>query len=139
MRKLDYIIRRIPDYPDDGTHMQVHWDLPIEVVKGVDGFVYYSPKGEERHYNRRLRDKSPIDQRWIAGVSSDFELGTIDSETINRILQKVVHKDLEKVLQHCVKVYKKILQEELKYLELPLKGVVDVSLAEIPNKKRYKV
>jgi hypothetical protein len=45
MRKLDYIIRRIPDYPDDGTHMQVHWDLPIEVVKGVDGFVYYSPKG----------------------------------------------------------------------------------------------
>ena len=120
MKEISYSVSNLEGYPWDGKHQHVIWDLPIKVVKGVDTFVYYDSKGKERWYNKRALGTSPIDQRWFAYVDRTFHMTSLDSEDINRLLSKVVHNDLTKVVEHCIKVYKKVLKAELKHLSLPL-------------------
>lgn len=120
MDKNSYSVSNIEGYPWDGKHQQVIWDLPIKVVKGVDTFMYYDSKGKERWYNKRALGTSPIDQRWFAYVDRTFHMTSLDSEDINRMLSKVVHKDISKVLKHCIKVWKKVMRTELEYLNRPL-------------------
>ena len=140
MGEISYHVSNLPTYPWNGKHQTVHWDLPIQITKGEDRFLYYNHKGEEKLYNERKRDNSPIDQRWIAFVDRDFCLATIDSEDFNKLLHKVVHKDLTKVLTHCIKVYKKAIRAELEYLKQPLQNdLVDASPTENPVVTKYKV
>ena len=140
MSEISYSVSNIETYPWNGKHQIVRWDLPIEVTKGTDRFTYYNHKGEEKLYNERKRDNSPIDQRWIAFFDGTFDFATIDSEDLNMLLHKVVHKDLTKVLEHCIKVYKKVLRQEIEFLKNPLQAeLVDTSPSESPIVTKYKV
>lgn len=140
MGEINYHVTNIETYPWNGKHQRVIWDLPIDITKGMDRFTYYNHKGEEKCYNDRPRDNSPIDQRWIAFVDREFCLSTIGSEDFNMLLHKVVHKDLTKVLTHCISVYKKVLRKELEFLKfkIPKTEIVDKSPSENPLVTRYK-
>lgn len=101
---MEYSIVTIEDYPDNGKHQECVIDLPFEIRKGEDGYVYWDEKGEEKKYN--LSDK--IDERWIVNLTDEA------SYSLKEMFKIKCHKDLNLILLYCLKLYLKSLELEIK-------------------------
>lgn len=118
----NYCIYAIPNYPDDGKHLECIIDLPFEIRKGEDGY-YYKKKGKEYKYN--LFKGNKIDNRWICWLDKSRE-GV--NPSLIKIFEIQVGKDLDKIVDYCFNIYEKSLQLELKRLK-KLKSELDEKTA----------
>jgi hypothetical protein len=101
-----YNIITIQDYPGDGKHQECYINLPFQIRKGEDGYCWMDKKGKEHKYNL-YEDGNKVDDRWIIDLTNDASFALED------IFEIKVDKDIEKIIQYCVNIYRKSLEIEL--------------------------
>jgi len=111
---MKYSIKTIKTYPDDGNHKEVVIDLPFYISRGLDSFTYIGSTGKEKEYNSCKSSKT--DRRWIVLLKEGA------NPSLKKIFNIRLDKDLDKILDYCMKIYKKSLIEEISRLERELKG-----------------
>lgn len=104
----------LPTYPDDGNHLECDIGLPFEIRKGEDGYYYLQKSGKERKYN--LPSYNKIDDRWIVNLKGDKA-----SPSLIQMFDIKVNRDLDKIIDYCVNLYKKSLVAELERIKKELK------------------
>jgi hypothetical protein len=109
-------IYNLAHYPDNGDHQECDIGLPFEIVKGRDGYYWTDRKGIKHTYNILKSNKTT--NKWIVHL----KVGA--NESLFKIFNIMVNKDVDKIIEYCRKIYKKSLimeiarlQEELKTLE----------------------
>jgi hypothetical protein len=111
---MEKTIYTITDYPDNGDHQECDIGLPFEIRKGEDGYFWTDKKGKKCSYNIFKSDK--IDNRWIVHLTEDANKSLIN------IFEIKMNKDLNKIIDYCVSLYKKSLSMEIKRLTQELKS-----------------
>ena len=101
---IDYEIIPLKNYPDNGKHQRCVTELPFDITKGEDRFCYEDKDGKRHHYN----SGEETDERWIVFVSASQS-----NISLKKIFKIKVNKDLNVILDYCVKIYKKSLEMEL--------------------------
>ena len=107
---MDYTIGTIKNYPDDGKHMECFNNTPFEIRKGEDAYEY-TIKGVKKTYNYR-NSSDKIDERWIVNLKTEKA-----SLSLKKIFEIKLHKDLDKILKYCDKLYQTSLKLELKNIK----------------------
>jgi hypothetical protein len=105
----NYTIETLPNYPDNGKHLECYIDLPFNIRKGEDGYHWKDKKGNEHTYN--LNKSGKVDERWIVHLSR------FCNTSLEEIFEIKVNKDLDKILSYCLRIYKKSLTMELKRIK----------------------
>lgn len=108
----NYYITVIDNYPDNDKHLECHIPLPFQIRKGEDGYYYFDRKRVEHKYNI-FKSEDKIDDRWIVHIDGDAPGA---NESLEKIFNIMVSKDLDKIVDYCFDVYEKSLQMELKRL-----------------------
>ena len=93
---MKYEIKPLRNYPDNGKHLYVSWNIPVMIAKGEDTW-FYMDKNKEKETKSYL---------WVVYEYETF----IDIKTKQ-------FKDVEDAIAYAVKHYKKYLLAELKKLE----------------------
>ena len=107
---MEYYITDIKHYPDDGNHQECIIDLPFEIRRGEDGYVYHDKKGVEHKYNMRNK----LDKRWVVHLTDT------SNESLSKLFEIKCNKDLTVILNYCIRLYKKSLKMELKRVSTKL-------------------
>lgn len=112
-----YSINTISDYPDNGKHMECEISLPFDIRKGEDAYEY-TIKGISKMYNV-FKSETKIDDRWIVHLKEQ------SNESLEKIFEIKLNKDLYVILSYCKKIYIKSLKMEIKRIQLDLKKIND--------------
>jgi len=112
MKDIEKSFFTIPNYPDDGNHIECEIELPFEIRKGEDGYFWNDKNGKERSYNIFKSDK--IDDRWIVHLTEDA------NKSLQQIFEIKVNKSLDKIIDYCITVYVKSLKMEIKRINKEL-------------------
>lgn len=102
---MKYKIINIPNYPKDGNHQEVLWDLPFEIRKGEDGY-YFTVDGKGHTYNM---GKTPT-TKWIVNLKPNA------SDSLKKIFKIRTAFECEKLIEYCIPLYKQSLQMEIRRL-----------------------
>lgn len=120
MKKIEYKLLTMYQYPDDGNHLEcwvdVPFNFPFEIRKGEDMYWYTDRKGKEKVYNGYKSDK--IDKRWIVNLFTEEA-----SASLNEIFDIKVSKDLNKIIKYCIDIYKKSLVMEEARIQQELNNI----------------
>lgn len=103
---MEYSIKTIETYIDNGKHQECDINLPFEIRKGEDGYHYYNKKGKEYKYNL-FKNENKIDERWIVHLKKQA------NESLEKIFEIKVNKDLNKIIEYAINVYRKSLKLEI--------------------------
>ena len=115
----NYKLKTIHQYPDNGKHLECFIALPFQIRKGEDGYWYNNKKGKECTYNiymdknKNRIDCTKTDERWIVHLDSSYG----SNRSLFDIFEIKVNKDLDKIVDYCLKIYEKSLKLELKRLK----------------------
>jgi len=109
---MKYEIKNLKDYPNDGNHQEVVWDLPFEIRKGEDGY-WFTVDGKERIYNM---GKTPT-SKWIVNLKPNA------SDSLKKIFKIRLSFEYEKLIEYCIPLYKQSLQMEIKRLTKELESL----------------
>lgn len=104
----NYNIITIKNYPDDGKHQVCNLDIPIVITKGEDPFHWIDNKGVEHLYGSYT---GKVDERWICYLYGETRTGI--NPSLKKIWENKVNKDLDKIVDYCLKVYRKSLALEM--------------------------
>lgn len=99
---MKYEIKTMKNYPEDGKHQEVVWDLPFEIRRGEDGY-WYTVDGKERTYNMGKTTTS----KWIVNLKSNA------SDSLKKIFKIRTALEYEKLIEYCIPLYKQSLQMEI--------------------------
>lgn len=111
--KTKYEIKNIKNYPENGKHQECITNLPFDITKGLDSFIYYKHQSDKdyKEYNSEKRCGDKVDNRWIATLNSSA------NESLKECFSVKLHKDLDKVLVWCERCYILSLEMEIKRLK----------------------
>ena len=109
-------ISNMPKYPKNGEHQvcDIYLDgirLPFDIGKGRDEYWWVDDKGKEHQYNGGPR----VTKKWICHVYED------GNKSLLKIFRVKQSTDLDKICQHCVKLYWRSLKMEMKYMNKQIK------------------
>ena len=108
---MKYKIINIPNYPKDGKHQEILWDLPFEIRKGEDGY-WFTVDGKEHTYNMGKTTTS----KWIVNLKLNA------SDSLKKIFKIKLSFEYEKLIEYCIPLYKQSLEMELKRITKELKS-----------------
>lgn len=91
---IEYKIKTIKNYPDNGKHQECVTDLPVKIKKGEDGYLYFID-GVVTEYNKG----DELDQRWICHAQGNASI------SFKKIFKPKAHEDLNVILKYCVDLY----------------------------------
>lgn len=120
MNLEDFIIS-IDNYPDDGNHLECVLDLPFEIRKGEDGYIWLDKNGVEHKYNMYKTDHR-IENRWIVHLRRDA------NNSLNEIFEVRMNKDLNKIVKYCVTLYLKSLEMEKERVQKEFQSLIKFDL-----------
>lgn len=105
-----YMITNLADYPDTGEHQECFINIPcFSITKGHDCFFWKDKNGEEHSYNNY---KTTVDKRWIVTLNESEA-----SSSLKEIFEIKTSKDVHKIIEYCVNLYRKSLKMELAKIE----------------------
>lgn len=105
-----YLITNLKDYPDTGEHQECFINIPcFSITKGHDCFFWTDKKGKEHSYNNY---KTTIDKRWIVTLNENEA-----TDSLRNIFEVKTNKDVHKIIEYCVNLYRKSLKMELAKIE----------------------
>lgn len=110
MEKFSYTVFPMDTYPQDGRHLQCYTGLPFQIRKGEDGYFWKDKKGKDHKYNI-YNSYDKVDDRWIV------HLEKYANQSLKKIFEVKTSKNLDKIVEYCVKLYKKSLKMEIERLE----------------------
>jgi hypothetical protein len=103
---IKYRLRNIKNYPDNGDHQEVVFDdylsFPFYISKGLDSFRY--------EFNGRIckyNSGKNTTKNWIV------KLQPWANDSLNNIFDIKIEKDVDKLIAHCVKLYKRSILLEI--------------------------
>ena len=106
---MEKYISNLETYPQNGKHQKcVVGGLPFIFTKGEDTFYWNDKKGKTHKYNT-YKNPDKIDERWVIFI--DVRKKT---SYLNRIFEIKVNKNLDKLIEYGIKIYKKALIAEIK-------------------------
>lgn len=111
----------IDNYPDDGNHLECVLDLPFEIRKGENGYIWLDKNGVEHKYNMYKTDYW-IENRWIVHLRKDA------NDSLNEIFEVRMNKDLNKIVRYCVKLYLKSLEMEKERVQREFQSLIKFGL-----------
>lgn len=110
-------------YPDNGDHQECFIGyFPFRITKGQDGYYYHDKNGNEKKYN--LYKSGKIDKRWIVHLNEHCEYSNRNKNpSLDKIFEVKVNKNLDKIVEYCMAIYKKSLEMEIVRIAKELKGL----------------
>lgn len=115
MIKNKYSIKNTRHYPKNGKHQTCIIDLPFDITKGCDSFIYKEKFDSKKYkeYNSEKEWGDDVDNRWIALIDKTHA-------KMNKSLEKCfsvkLSHDLDKLLKWCERCYILSLEMEIKRL-----------------------
>lgn len=118
--KKNYTIQTIHNYPDNGKHQEciLSGGLPFEIRKGEDGYIWTDKSHKEHKYNM-YKNPDKITKKWIVHLKEDA------NPSLQNIFEIHTSKNLDEVVDYCIKIYKESIALEIKRLKKELKNIID--------------
>jgi hypothetical protein len=107
---IKYRLRNIKNYPDNGNHQEVVFEsfssLPFEIRKGEDCGWYDDKHGKIHGYNTG----EVTTKKWIAKLTDE------SNKSLKDIFEIKVMLNVDKLIDYCVKLYKRSISLEIERL-----------------------